>query len=275
MSSTQLVSAQTATSASSTSNHEYHSFDAFGPYAYLQEYYSEVDYENNELLKFYVEAYKQIPKVGTVLEFSGGPTLYSLITAAARASEIHFSDFLAENRREIKKWLNNHRKSFHWDHFIHRALQHEGNKETTSEHIQTRKQKLQSKIKKLVKSNAFRKFSLKHNNNQQYDTVSVNFVAESITPHKKEWEKALKNIFSLIRPGGHLILTSLKKSEFYVFDGKKFPAVQIEESDLINILEKYHFDMSTLYMKSIDANPYRGYEGMIFIKIQKQLDAAH
>lgn len=253
--------------------HEYETFDSFGPHSYLNEYYSKVDYENNELLKFYAEAYQQIPQVGKILEFSGGPTIYSLITAAAKATEIHFSDFLTDNRKEVKRWLTNHKMSFHWDHFIHRALEHEGHQNISDDHLTARKQTIQSKVKKLVKSNAFRKFNLKHNGHSQYDTVSVNFVAESITPKKNEWEKALKNIFSLIKPGGHLILTSLKKSEFYILDGKKFPAVQIIEEDLVQVLRKHHFDMDTLYMRSIDAEPYRGYEGMIFIKIQKSLDS--
>ena len=101
---------------------EYESFEAFGSRAYLEEYYSTIDYENDELLKFYARNYREIGKVKSVLEFSGGPTVYSLISAVVKAEEIHFSDYLAHNRHEVRRWLRGHKQAFDWNHFIKRVF---------------------------------------------------------------------------------------------------------------------------------------------------------
>jgi hypothetical protein len=248
---------------------EFESFDAFGPRAYLEEYYSKIDHENEELLKFFAKGYSDIQPVKSVLEFSGGPTIYSLISAVPKAQEIHFSDFLKHNRHEVRRWKKGHRKAFDWKHFVKRALELEGMDEVSDNHVDLRHAELKTKITKIVKANAFRKFSLKHNNFEHYDVVSVNFVPESITAKRHEWEKAIKNICSLVKPGGYLFITSLKNSKYYILDGKKFPAVHIDEHDLLDVLHVNGFDISSVLLNSIKAKPYRGYEGMVFIRAQK------
>lgn len=63
-----------------------------------------------------------------------------------------------------------------------------------------------------------------------YDIVQVNFVPESITPSLVEWERAIQNIVSLLKPQSTLILTALKKAVYYQVQEKKFPAVSIDET---------------------------------------------
>ncbi len=43
----------------------------------------------------------------TMLEFGGGPTLWSLISVAPNVSSITFSDYAETNRAEIEKWRDN------------------------------------------------------------------------------------------------------------------------------------------------------------------------
>ena len=39
----------------------------------------------------------------TILEYSGGPSLLKMVTLVPKASEIIFSDFLEQNRGEVKQ----------------------------------------------------------------------------------------------------------------------------------------------------------------------------
>jgi hypothetical protein len=78
----------------------------FDPSAYLQEYYSDIGFENFALLRFLAETFPSIPKGGRMLEFGGGPTIYPLISAVTRVDEIHFADFLQVNLDEVGRWIN-------------------------------------------------------------------------------------------------------------------------------------------------------------------------
>ncbi len=265
-----IMSSSSTVSELNSLDSEFESFDSFGSLAYLREYYSVIDQENDALLAFFAKNYKHLRNVKTVLEFGGGPTLYSLISAASKVTEIHFSEYLKHNRHEIRKWIRAHKRAFNWNHFIRRALELEGQKKVTPGQVYRRAELLKSKLKKVVKCNAFRKFSLKHNKFKRYDVVSVNFVPESITSKRDEWEQAIRNISALVKPKGYLFITSLKNSKYYMLDGKKFPAIKIDESDMITILGENGFDISKIVIRSITAHPFRGYEGMMFIRVRKK-----
>ena len=42
----------------------------------------------------------------TLLEFGGGPSIYSLISAAKHVESITFAEFAPTNRQEIEQWRN-------------------------------------------------------------------------------------------------------------------------------------------------------------------------
>ena len=45
-------------------------------------------------------------KMARLLEFGGGPTLYSLITASKHVETISFADYAESNRNEITSWMD-------------------------------------------------------------------------------------------------------------------------------------------------------------------------
>ena len=88
-------------------------FTTFDPKEYLREYYTTIDFENDQLLQFFCTCYKDIKPQSTLLEFGIGPTLYSLITAATKVDTIHVCDRLAANLHETQLWNGHH--IFHED----------------------------------------------------------------------------------------------------------------------------------------------------------------
>lgn len=251
-----------------TDNPLFSSFDFFGSNEYLQEYYSSIDQENDELLKFYAQGYRDLAPVKSTLEFSGGPTVYSLISTSNKTEYIHFSDYLKNNRDEVSRWRNSHPRAFNWDNYIAKALEYEGVLVNDAV-IAQRRELIKQKITKIVPCNAFETFSLAENQHNQYDIVQSNFVADSITSSMQEWQSAISNITAAVKKGGYLFLTSLKHAEYYLIEDKKFPAVPIAEKDILDVLRKNGFNIETILLKSIIAYPYRGYAGMIFIRAQK------
>lgn len=251
-------------------------FDAFLPKHYLSEYYFCVGFENRSLLEFFVEAYSDIPTNFQLLEFGGGPTIYQLITASKHAKEIHFSDHLDTNLTEIKLWKENKQKVFDWNNFFREALALEGEKNVNDIKIKKREEILRKKITKFLHCDAFQANPLGEDNAKRYDVVSVNFVAESITDNHKTWKEILKNICSLIKPRGYLIMTALKGANYWHVGDKLFPAVELTEKHISTALRELGFKEDLLLMRSVKAEYLKekgkssqGYEGMIFLRAKK------
>ena len=246
-------------------------FETFHARDYLKEYYSTIDFENDQLLRFFSSCYSDIDPCSTLLEFGSGPTLYSLITAATKVRTIYVCDKLAANMHEIDLWKRGAAKAFNWEPFIQRALEIEGKSSyITSAAIQQRTKLLRKKLTPFGSCDAFSNPPLsKSHDHRKYDIVQVNFVPESITSSYSQWEIAIQNILSLLKVGGTLLMTTLKNATYYHLQQKKFPAVNIDEDILIRTLTKFGFKESQMTMQTIAANPpYRGYGGMIFMKAQ-------
>ncbi len=241
--------------------------DTFDPKGYLKEYYITIDAENDQLLRFFVECYRNINARSTLLEFGSGPTLYSLFTAAAYVDTIHVSDRLESNLHEIQLWKRDDEEAFNWELFIQRALELEGKCRVTREDILRRAELLRSKLMAFCTCDAFSRPPLHGTNIDKYDIVQVNFVPESITSSHVEWKRAMQNIISLLKPQGTLILTALKNAVYYQLQEKKFPAVNIDEAVLTQALRKLGFGEAHIRLQTVQANlPYRGYSSILLVK---------
>jgi len=226
-------------------------------------------------LAFYAKVYKNLGKDSTLLEFGGGPTIYSLISAAAQVNEIHFCDYLKANRDEIKLWKRNSDTAFNWDIYFQRALTLEGRKSIDNKAITTRKVALREKLKKIVRANAFKQDPINKTFRNKYDIISVNFVPESITDSEEKWEKTVMNITSVLKNGGTLVMTALENAGYYKVGNKSFPAVDISTKKMKSLLLKLGF--KTTYLHSIPAEElnekspkYEGYKGFIFVVATKE-----
>ena len=245
-------------------------FSGFDSREYLQEYYSQIGAENHSLLNFFVEAYKEVPDDSLILEFGGGPTVYQLITAARKARSIHFSDYLEGNLQEVSMWRRCAEEAFDWSFFIAEALTLEGLDNVTHNDIDARERMMRRKINKFSLCNAFEKDPLGPKYRNHYDLISTNFVVDSITTSKEIWEQLMKNVCSMLKRDGSLILTSLKEAEYYTVGNKKFPAVYLTECDLIAALKNLGFQ--NLFFRSVPAERhsrdvnYQGYNGMFFTR---------
>ena len=88
------------------------------------EYYSSVDEENEQLLRFFAWVYARLDPVETMLELGGGPTISTCSSLRHAVIEhIHVAEYLPANREEICMWISNSPDAFDWNAFIRRTLQ--------------------------------------------------------------------------------------------------------------------------------------------------------
>ncbi len=84
----------------------------------------------------------------------------------------------------------------------------------------------------------------------------------------------MHNITSLLKPGGKLILSALKGATRYSVGPNTFPAVNIAEDDLAEVLTESGFLEKDIAIRSAPADrPTRIYRGLILAVATKQRDA--
>jgi hypothetical protein len=152
----------------------------FDPVAYLSEYYGDLGSENLALLRFLSQVYPELPRGGVLLDFGGGPTIYPLISAVTRVSEIHFCDYLEANLEEVRRWISADPAAFDWSPFIRQALEFEMGTAPTSADVERRAREIRRRVTRLGRCDASRSPALSWTH-PPYDVVLTNFCAESAT----------------------------------------------------------------------------------------------
>jgi hypothetical protein len=243
----------------------------FNPRDYLQEYYADVGPENYALLQFAVKAFRAIPPGGLLLDFGGGPTIFPLIAAASRVREIHFCDYLDANLREVRQWLRNEPAAFDWREFVKVTLGLESQCNCTAQAVLQRETSLRQRLTRIFTCDANNPRPIEEP--RAYDILVSNFCAESATDDRAQWRRFFRNIVSVLKPNGFLLLSALKGATSYTVGERRFPAVSIRENDLTQTLIEEGFDPQSIILESIPADrPSRQYEGFMLAMAKKRGD---
>lgn len=251
-------------------------FKRFSPIGYIKEYYDNLITENEPLLIFYDKAYKIIfspnSRQAKLLEFSGGPTIYQLISASKYNVLIDFSDFLESNLLEVKKWTTNDKSAYNWDKYFEKVLSIEKTR-VSKDSVNSRKYLLRKKIVDFFRCNAKVGRPLGKHNSKKYDIVSANFVPESITKYKKTWKNSIKRILSLVKDDGYFINTSIigARSYNYKVGSLFFPAFKVSKDEIkaelmLNGFKPIFDDVAIV---DEEFREKEGFEGMYMILAKK------
>lgn len=204
---------------------EYENFDAK---AYLAEYYShnprDAGDSSDLALFWFANMYRKYQPSGKLLEFGGGPTLYTLISSAKFVDEIHFSDLSENNLQEIRDWKNE--RGFSWSHYVHRSLLLEDSKDT----IEQREALLRKKITHICRLNIDNE-----NFEPQYDILGMHYVVESISDTKELMTKRFVNALRLLKPNGYLFFAALKDVQSWPSGSTDFASVPVAEQDIVEL----------------------------------------
>lgn len=230
----------------------------FDPRSYLTEYYSEVGSENAFLLEFYHDAFSALPDGVSILEVGGGPTIYQLLSASRRSTEIVFTDFLPGNLQQVAQWLAQDQGSFSWERFAEKVAQLEGGRHASASIVETR---TRAAISRLTRCNALSTPLLGSSSKRSFDVVSSNFCLECLRCDEKTFLFALENVSSWVSQNGVLMLTLLKNSRGYQVADRIFPAFPLDSCYMRKALEKLGYSISE--HREVTAEQGQGYEGLI------------
>lgn len=233
------------------------------PRTYLAQYYEgDINPGNKALLHFYAKIYEDLGG-RSLLEFSGGPTIYSLITAARTTSWIHFCDYNAECLNEINKWLVEDVSAFDWSYCTRYALfcEKSNGEKISEEDIQMRHRLIRQQLRKISRCDIFADDPLLGSSMGPYGVVASAFCLDCITEDKREWFHFNQKLANLVDTDGLFVTVSLLNASYWTIQGLRYPAVTLTTADITNMYSELGFDIT--YSNTIDNIGEIGYEGFI------------
>ena len=156
-----------------------------------------------------------------LLEYGGGPVIYSLISAAPFVSEVTFADYQQTNIDEVLAWKNCSKGHHDWTpYFKYVISQLEGN--DSDEGVVQRQDELRAKCKEFLCGNLLAKNVLSSDSEpsdgfyEKFDIVSSNFCCDVVATDVKEYQSYVQSVGELVKPGGFIIsLVSLEESYWH------------------------------------------------------------
>ena len=239
----------------------------FDPRTYLDDNFKVVDDEDRFAVQFINSSLKPVENRLFIHEFGGGPALYSVAALVPKALEIHFSDAVEANLREVESWIKARPDAFNWENHIRLALEVEG---LPPDHdaIISREADMRRLITKTMLCDAQASNPIEPCH-FSYDLVTAHHCTDVAATNVDEWFQVIKNVSTLVRPGGYLLLSVTTGSTRYTVGDKVFSCVDLTPE---NIEQGYRF--SGYDPGSININTHRNelkreYSGIIMAIARK------
>jgi len=215
----------------------------WNPRSYLSQYYMTPTIPSDELsilrhiLPFLRSRTHPFSKA---IDVGAGPTLHHAIALIPYVAELHLSDYLTNNLKHIRKWLDSAPDAHNWDTYIKEIILLENTKETLNE----RKALLREKITLLTKIDLKKQHPLA--SREKYPLVTSFYCADSIAQTKSQWRSYMRHLFQLVAPGGAIILSALHHAQQYIVGVHAFPSANITQGDLVDIFTQNNFRRNRL-----------------------------
>lgn len=230
--------------------------------AYLDEYYRHVCPDERFLLEFLVEAARRLPAVPLALDYGCGPTVHRLFPLVGRVREVHLAEFLPDNREAVEAWRRGDPGAHDWTPFVRATLELEG-APAGEEAVRGREEAARSLLTELLPTDVRDADPLGPERRGLYPLVTTHYCADGITADREEWRGYMRNIASLVRPGGVLV-ASIITGDRYRVGTVDFPSAGLSASDLLAAMAEQDFVNIDLRERRVADRTEQGYTGVVF-----------
>ncbi|XP_068119868.1 nicotinamide N-methyltransferase-like [Hyperolius riggenbachi] len=212
----------------------------FDPKTYLAMYFTmTINSKENQYLQFVLPHLAQIFNSGevkgdTLIDIGTGPTIYQLLSACEAFKNITVSDLADRNREEFKAWLTNEPGAFDWSPVVKHVCQLEGDKISWTE----KEAHLRKSIKQVLRCDVLKCNPMDPVVLSQADCLLSTVCLETACKDLETQVTALKNISTLLKPGGHLVIVFTLECPYYMVGDVKFSYLFMTEACVRESLSK-------------------------------------
>ncbi|XP_058400482.1 nicotinamide N-methyltransferase [Diceros bicornis minor] len=200
----------------------------FNPRDYLEKYYnfgSSHSAENKILRHLLKNLFKIFCLDGLkgdlLIDIGSGPTIYQLLSACESFKEIIATDYTDQNLQELEKWLKKEPGAFDWSPVVTYVCELEGNRVKGPE----KEEKLRRAVKQVLKCDVTQSRPLGAVSLPLADCLLSTLCLDAACPDLPAFCTALKNLGSLLKPGGFLVIVDALKSSYYMIGEQRFSSL--------------------------------------------------
>ena len=241
---------------------------AWNASTYLTEYYSRIEPTEKFTLRFLLDALTELPPGGRAIDFGAGPTMHTAIALAGHVAEIHIADLLPENLRAIRRWQLRTEDAHDWSAFTREILNLEGLSGPTAAQVSEREMLARRLLTRVMPGNAGRRHPLGAQLRAHYGCVASFFCADSATSSLGEWQRYMRNILSLLAPGGLLVMGALRRCAAWRIGRSRMPSPRVDERHMQLMLDSAGFARACqiLEVRTVPDQVGNGFDSLMLVR---------
>ncbi|NXU42256.1 NNMT methyltransferase, partial [Drymodes brunneopygia] len=236
----------------------------FDPQAYMNEYYNLTD-SRKWAAGFTKQNLRTLHKIfsldglrgDTLIDVGCGPTIYQLLSACEHFQEIISLDYTDQNRRELEKWLKNEAGAFDWEPVVKYVCELEGDREKWAE----KQEKVRKKVKQVLKCDVTKANPTSPVTLPPADCIVTTLCLEGACKDLATFRSALRNISTLLKPGGHLVMLTVLGETYYVFGKQIYSSLCLQKHEVEEAVVAAGFEV-----RLSEAQPYEADDDTTDIK---------
>ena len=240
---------------------------------YFQTYYSEVVLPDEQaVLAYQIDVLRAArARFGRGLEYGCGPTLHRAIAASRYAFRIDMADWLADNLAEARTWLCADDDAPEWKRFTRYVLACEGHTRPNHRKVLQREALTRKVVRGLYVSDARLRQPLGPAREDFYDLIITGFCIDAISADPRVFRRCLRNVTSMLQPGGTFIIHALHQCKAYKCGDRMFPGSNLTIDTMRECMLENGFANSSIDVQVIPCpdNRQYGYSGILTASARK------
>ena len=171
------------------------------------------------------------------MEFSGGPVIAFLVSAAPHVKTIVFSAYTEQERREVSQWKHGMKGAYDWSAYFEYVVQHlEGQARSCQEE---RKRILRQKISKIIECDITKNHPIDASISDKFDIIHASACLDAVCKTLDEFKQALRKLTMLLKPSGFLLSYVEEKATYYrIGDSEKWYSLCLSFLDIVHAFQE-------------------------------------
>lgn len=232
--------------------------DVFDARKYLKEYFTAPSEEDRFALSFWIEQIRHLPPGVRVLEYGGGPTLYSVLALARQASSIHFSDYVPSALIEVRKWIAGEPDAHDWRPYT-RYILHLEQSPNGDVGAAARENALRRSMAHLSECDATTDAMLA-DPRPLYDVITAHHCLDVAARDLADFKRMVRRLAGWLAPGGLFLLSITTGTLIYTVEETQYPCLDLTQEQLHETFIETGMDPQRISVASmpIEGQEYTG-----------------